>query len=114
MEREMTTTRPQAHPCMPLAGVLIALLLSEVPAVHAPPARRADQPALGTRPAPILSRGASRFRDLNRNGRLEPYEDWRRPVDARADDLPHDTARPPYRFGFGLRYRAPTPVSRAT
>jgi beta-glucosidase-like glycosyl hydrolase len=26
-------------------------------------------------------------RDLNRNGAIEPYEDWRRPVEARVDDL---------------------------
>ena len=27
------------------------------------------------------------FRDLNKNGRLDPYEDWRRPVAERVDDL---------------------------
>lgn len=27
------------------------------------------------------------FKDLNRNGNLDPYEDWRLPVDARAKDL---------------------------
>ena len=27
------------------------------------------------------------FKDLNANGRLDPYEDWRLPVAARASDL---------------------------
>ena len=26
-------------------------------------------------------------KDLNRNGELDPYEDWRRPVEERIDDL---------------------------
>ena len=30
---------------------------------------------------------ADAFRDLNGNGRLDPYEDPRRPVDERVDDL---------------------------
>ena len=29
------------------------------------------------------------FKDLNRNGSLDPYEDWRLPVDERAADLAH-------------------------
>ncbi|MFL5579179.1 MAG: glycoside hydrolase family 3 protein [Gemmatimonadaceae bacterium] len=48
------------------------------------------QPVLGTRSAPILEPaglGGRRFRDLNRNGRLDPYEDWRLSPDARARDL---------------------------
>ena len=50
------------------------------------PARRA-QPALGARSAPILEVRGQRFRDLNRSGTLEPYEDWRLAPDARARDL---------------------------
>lgn len=50
------------------------------------PARRA-QPALGARSAPILEVRGQRFRDLNRSGTLEPYEDWRLAADVRARDL---------------------------
>jgi beta-glucosidase len=32
-------------------------------------------------------RGMTSYRDLNHNGRLDPYEDIRRPVDERVDDL---------------------------
>lgn len=45
------------------------------------------QPRLGTRGTPILEVGPRRFRDLNRNGTLDPYEDWRLTPAARARDL---------------------------
>ncbi|AHG92446.1 glycoside hydrolase family 3 domain protein (plasmid) [Gemmatirosa kalamazoonensis] len=45
------------------------------------------QPVLGSRSAPILTIGGLRFRDLNRNGALDPYEDWRLTPAARARDL---------------------------
>jgi beta-glucosidase len=45
------------------------------------------QPVLGTRSAKILAAAALKFKDLNRNGRLDPYEDWRLPAPARAADL---------------------------
>ncbi|QKZ14890.1 glycoside hydrolase family 3 protein [Spirosoma sp. KUDC1026] len=35
----------------------------------------------------ILSIGGRAFKDLNRNGKLDPYEDWRQPVEVRAKDL---------------------------
>ena len=44
------------------------------------------QPTLGTRTAPIIESRGLRFRDLNRNGVLDPYEDWRL-TPARAHDL---------------------------
>src|SRR5262245_21268128 len=50
-------------------------------------ARPATQPRLGTRAAPIIERDGLRFRDLNRSGAVEPYEDWRLTADARARDL---------------------------
>jgi beta-glucosidase len=45
------------------------------------------QPVLTTRGAPIITVAGYRFRDLDRDGRLTPYEDWRRSPSARADDL---------------------------
>jgi beta-glucosidase len=60
----------------------------------------------------VLDAGGLRFRDLNRNGRLDAYEDWRLAPEARARDLVarmtleekagtmmHGTA--PTRGGFG-------------
>lgn len=60
-----------------LAGVVLPAALPAQP----------RQPTLGTRGVPILEQGALRFRDLNRNGTLEPYEDWRLAPDVRARDL---------------------------
>jgi beta-glucosidase len=37
--------------------------------------------------APTLTQDGFNFRDLNKNGRLDPYEDSRRPVDERVEDL---------------------------
>ena len=37
--------------------------------------------------APRLTEGEFTFRDLNKNGKLDPYEDTRRPIDERVEDL---------------------------
>lgn len=47
-------------------------------------------PTLGYSPksgVKILTVGGLKFKDLNRNGKLDKYEDWRLPVDERAEDL---------------------------
>lgn len=44
-------------------------------------------PRLESRDVPILAKDGIRFRDLNRDGRLTPYEDWRLSAAARARDL---------------------------
>jgi len=38
-------------------------------------------------PAPVLQQNGLQFKDLNRNGVLDPYEDWRLSPDQRARDL---------------------------
>ncbi|HTI63460.1 MAG TPA: glycoside hydrolase family 3 N-terminal domain-containing protein [Gemmatimonadaceae bacterium] len=45
------------------------------------------QPHLGTRGVPIIEQNGLRFRDLDRNGTLDPYEDWRLGPEIRARDL---------------------------
>ena len=47
----------------------------------------ADQPVLGSRQAPILKVDGLSFRDLNKNGKLDVYEDWRQPIENRVSDL---------------------------
>ena len=44
-------------------------------------------PTLGYTSAVILYDDGFAFKDLNRNGQLDPYEDWRLPADVRARDL---------------------------
>jgi beta-glucosidase len=50
-------------------------------------AQRAPAPPMSTRTIPILQQGTLRFRDLNRNGAVDPYEDWRLTPARRASDL---------------------------
>ncbi|HEU5183855.1 MAG TPA: glycoside hydrolase family 3 N-terminal domain-containing protein [Gemmatimonadaceae bacterium] len=50
-------------------------------------AQATSQPRLGARSTPLLEREGLRFRDLNRNGTVEPFEDWRLTPDIRARDL---------------------------
>ena len=52
------------------------------------PARAAVvQPEIAARVAPVLQIDGLLFKDLNKNGRLDAYEDWRRPLDERVSDL---------------------------
>jgi hypothetical protein len=71
---------------------------------------RATEPHLGTRGLPIIEQDGLRFKDLDRNGKLDRYEV---PFDlppsmsavlAQRSDLAHDIPHPLYRFGYGLRY----------
>ena len=61
-----------------LAFVLMALPLG---------AQAATQPMVRSMASPIITVAGKRFRDLNRSGTLEPYEDWRLSSAARAVDL---------------------------
>jgi beta-glucosidase len=63
-----------------------ALLLAMAAHAHAQNSSRA-QPALTTRSAPVVELSGLRFRDLDRNGTVDPYEDWRLTPAARARDL---------------------------
>jgi beta-glucosidase len=55
----------------------------EAPAPPAPP----PQAELGSRSGRFIEQDGLRFKDLNGNGQLEPYEDWRQSPEARAADL---------------------------
>jgi len=46
-----------------------------------------SQPPLGHRSVAVLSQDHLQFKDLNKNGRLDVYEDWRQPAENRAKDL---------------------------
>jgi beta-glucosidase len=47
----------------------------------------APQPIINSRVAPILQINGLLFKDLNKNGKLDVYEDWRRPIAERVNDL---------------------------
>ena len=46
-----------------------------------------SQPILGTRSLKTIKVGKLEFKDLNKNGKLDKYEDWRLPTDIRIKDL---------------------------
>jgi beta-glucosidase len=46
-----------------------------------------EQPAIGVRSKSILTVDGRQYRDLNGNGKLDGYEDWRQTVDRRVEDL---------------------------
>jgi beta-glucosidase len=66
-----------------LSLLLLSLLL--LGAFAQRPAAR--QPLLGERGARILEVNGLKFKDLNKNGKLDLYEDWRQTPQARARDL---------------------------
>ncbi|MFT4111615.1 glycoside hydrolase family 3 N-terminal domain-containing protein [Silvibacterium sp.] len=68
------------------AGALAAQL-SIPQALPAQSVHQTIQPALSTRSVPTLHRDGLEFRDLNRDGKLEPFEDWRLPAQERTADL---------------------------
>ena len=45
------------------------------------------QPTLGHRGVKTINSRNLLFKDLNKNGRLDPYEDWRLPIERRVEDL---------------------------
>lgn len=56
-------------------------------AVAGPASAPASAPLVVARVKPVLQVGGSSFRDLNANGAVDPYEDWRQPVERRVQDL---------------------------
>lgn len=62
--------------------VLLCLPLSAFAGI-----RHAQQPELGHNTVPLLQLSGLTFKDLNRDGKLNPYEDWRLPPLTRAADL---------------------------
>ncbi len=75
--------RGQRRAAAVAAAATAAVVLTGWPAQAESP----RQPDLSSREAPIISVHGLKFRDLDRNGRLTPYEDWRLSAQQRAKDL---------------------------
>ena len=60
------------------AIVLIILILTACSS-----GEQLEQAELGVRSAPLLSADGLQFKDLNKNGALDAYEDWRLNTDER-------------------------------
>ncbi|MEP7323797.1 MAG: glycoside hydrolase family 3 N-terminal domain-containing protein [Saprospiraceae bacterium] len=69
---------------MIFVGVLLSNSLSTAQTFILP---NTKQPNLGYRSVKVLTQNGLLFKDLNRNGLLDQYEDWRLTVEVRAKDL---------------------------
>src|SRR3569833_4554146 len=81
-DKIMSLMRPQSF------GFLlnITVAFGSVYAYQSHPLR---QVTLGYRSAHLLSSDGLQFKDLNHNGKLDAYEDWRKTPSERASDLVH-------------------------
>ena len=79
MVRHACCERSKAVLCMALAVPLATVARTQ--------AQHAIAPAITSHTVPILTVDGFRFRDLDRDGKLSPFEDWRLPAAVRAEDL---------------------------
>lgn len=75
------------HSAKRLIALAAALCLAGSTPVFAMAEETPVQPVLGVRSKSILDVDGFQFKDLNDNGQLDPYEDWRLTAGERADDL---------------------------
>jgi beta-glucosidase len=85
--KRWTTSRARRRAGRMAAVAAMGVLGTTVGMGSADAADPPQQPVLGSRSAPIITADGLQFRDLDRNGALTPYEDWRLAPDARAADL---------------------------
>jgi beta-glucosidase len=79
--------RIAAPPLVSLAALLAGVAAGLAASARGPEAPQARQPAIGARVKAVITVEGLRFKDLNANGQLDPYEDWRLGAAARAADL---------------------------
>ena len=65
----------------------IAIAVLAAVAILTAGCKKYEQPELGARKVDIIKVGKYQFKDLNKNGKLDVYEDWRKPMDKRIADL---------------------------
>jgi beta-glucosidase len=71
----------------PSSLTFVAFLLLFVNPALAQPQKNVKQPMLGYRSANVLTVSGLQFKDLNKNSKLDKYEDWRLTNQERAKDL---------------------------
>jgi beta-glucosidase len=65
--------------------ILLSFVLLLLPVIQA--AAQQKQPVISVRSARMLQLEGAQFKDLNKNGKLDVYEDWRKSPQTRAKDL---------------------------
>lgn len=73
--------------CSRLGLMIPASLAAIIMAGQAPASADEAAPVAQSRAGAVLTVGGAMFRDLDRDGTLAPYEDWRLPPETRAGDL---------------------------
>ena len=72
---------------VPVSLAVIAGLAAAGPSAAAPAAAQGSGPLVEARVKHLITKGRETFKDLNGNGRVDPYEDWHRSSQVRATDL---------------------------
>ncbi len=67
--------------------LVLALSVISINSFTQTPAKTVKQPVLGHRSVNLLTINGLQFKDLNRNGKLDKYEDWRLSNEERSNDL---------------------------
>lgn len=83
----MTTTMPSRHPMLHTTRLALPALAIAALCACTTPTGRSAQPSLQTRTIAVLTVDGLRFKDHNKNGVLDGYEDWRNSPRQRARDL---------------------------
>lgn len=73
--------------CTQTTRMIVLLLFSLASWGSGFPQSRPQQPVINARAANVMQIDGLLFKDLNKNGKLDLYEDWRRPVEERVNDL---------------------------
>jgi beta-glucosidase len=70
-----------------LSALAVSFAVAGMLGIAEPQAKNPAQAKIESHKAPILEKDGLKFRDLNKNGALDSYEDWRLPADKRVADL---------------------------
>ena len=70
-----------------LLASMMTAALAESTATAQPESVPLEQPKLGVTSVQTIEQDGYQFKDLNKNGKLDPYEDWRLSAEERAADL---------------------------
>ncbi|WP_260929604.1 glycoside hydrolase family 3 protein [Novosphingobium sp. 9] len=86
-QRRIAGQHVPARMLAPLAVMVSMALMTAGTGWADAPGQSYRQPEIASHGVPVLTVDGLRFRDLNRNGRLDRYEDWRLSPKVRAQDL---------------------------
>src|SRR4029079_11936867 len=84
--KQITATDPSGPRWRPRLSA-VAVLVFAAAETMAANGKPVEQPEIGARVVKVLRVDGLLFKDLDKNGTLDAYEDWRRPIDERVEDI---------------------------